>query len=105
MKIEVEFRSDMSRAETFKALRITLEACARLAHRMSPAELQKVENFGAALIAVADTERKSRRESLQGVAQINTFRIETFDPEQRGIEFAGGDGPGDRGGAAGVTAF
>lgn len=68
MKIEVEFRSDMSRAETFKALRITLEAATRLAHRMTPAELQRVENFGAALIAAADTERRSRRESLQGVA-------------------------------------
>lgn len=84
MKIEVEFRSDMSRAEAFKALRITLEACERLAHRMNPQELQKVENFGAALIAAADNERARR--------------------SPRCIEFAGGDGPGDRGGRAGVSA-
>ena len=105
MKIEVEFRTDMSRTETFKALRIVLEAATRLAHRMTPAELQKIENFGVALIAAAEHERKSRRASRQGVAQLNTIRIETFEPESPKLEFAGGDGPGDRGGRAGVSAL
>lgn len=83
MKIEVEFRSDMSRAETFKALRIVLEAATRLAHRMTPAELQKAENFGAAFIAVAENERARR-----GPRQNSNF-----------IEFANGDGRRDRGGS------
>lgn len=87
MKIEVEFRSEMSRAETFKALRITLEAATRLAHRMTQTDLQKIENFGAALIAAAECERARRGSRM----------IEH--------EFANGDGRRDRGGAAGVSAF
>ena len=87
MKIEVEFRSDMSRAETFRALRITLEAATRLAHRMTADDLQKVENFGAALIAAAKYERARR------------------GPRMIEIEFANGDGRRDRGGAAGVSAL
>lgn len=79
MKIEVEFRTDMSRAETFRALRITLEAAMRLAHRMTPADLQKIEDFGAALIAAADHERARRGPRM--------------------IEFANGDGRRDRGGS------
>lgn len=82
MKIEVEFRSDMSRAETFRALRITLEAATRLAHRMTVDDLQKIENFGAALIAAAEHERARR-----GPRQNSNF-----------IEFANGDGRRDRGG-------
>lgn len=60
MKMEVEFRSDMSRAETFRALKITLEAAHRLAHRMTPADLERLENFGAALIDAANGERRAR---------------------------------------------
>lgn len=85
MKIAVEFRSDMSRAETFKALRITLEAATRLAHRMTCDDLQKVENFGAALIAAAEHERARRGSRM----------IE--------IEFADRDAGGERAAPPGVT--
>ncbi|MCA8888651.1 MAG: hypothetical protein KDA46_07485 [Parvularculaceae bacterium] len=84
MKIEVEFRSDMSRADLFKALRVTLEATGRLAHRMTPAELQKIKSFGAAIAATAEHERARRG--------------------PRRLEFAGRDADGDRGGRAGVSA-
>ncbi|MEZ5915864.1 MAG: hypothetical protein R3C42_09620 [Parvularculaceae bacterium] len=85
MKIDVEIRSDMSRAETFKALQITLEASMRLAHRMTADDLQRVENFGAALAATANKERARR--------------------SPRMIEFAARDAVGDRGGRAGVSAI
>lgn len=58
MKVEVELHSKMSRSETFRALQIVLSAAARLAHRMTDAELQKVENFGAALTAVARDQKR-----------------------------------------------
>ena len=60
MRVEIEFRSSMSRPETFRALRVVLEASTRLAGRMSEAELQKVENMGAALIAAVEFERGRR---------------------------------------------
>ncbi|MCA8897021.1 MAG: hypothetical protein KDA48_17310 [Amphiplicatus sp.] len=61
MKIEVEFRTDMSRPETFRALRIVAEASERLAHRMTDAELERLAQAGAELIgfARAETTRRS----------------------------------------------
>lgn len=60
MKIEFEFRTFMSCGETFRALQLTLEAATRLRHRMTPEDLQRVEIFGAALIAAASDERTRR---------------------------------------------
>lgn len=60
MKVSVEFRTDMSRPETFRALRIVLEAVERLAHRMSDAELARVADFGAALNDAAEREKARR---------------------------------------------
>jgi len=61
MKIEVEFRSSMSRRETFKALRIALEATDRLARRMTERQLDSVSEVGAALVCVANSESARRR--------------------------------------------
>jgi hypothetical protein len=61
MKTVVEFRSFMSRAELDQALRITIEAAGRLAHRMTPADLQRLENYSAALAAIAENERRQAR--------------------------------------------
>jgi hypothetical protein len=61
VKIEIEVRSFMSRAELENALRIVVEAAARLAHRMSPGDLQRLENYASALLAVAENERRRAR--------------------------------------------
>ena len=58
MKVEIEIRSFMSRAELDSALRMTVEAASRLAPRMTPADLQRLENYAAALAAVAENERR-----------------------------------------------
>ena len=60
MKIEVEIATDMSRPETFRALRIVFEATTRLARRMTNPELERIEEFGRAMIAVARQESQSR---------------------------------------------
>lgn len=62
MRAMVEFRSFMSRAELERALQISVEAAVRLAPRMTPADLQRLENYAAALAAVAENAR--RREKL-----------------------------------------
>lgn len=61
MKIEVEVRSFMSRAELDRALQIAVEAAGRLAPRMKPADLQRLENYACALLAVAENERRRER--------------------------------------------
>lgn len=60
MKTTVEFRSDLSRAETVRALRVCVEAVGRLARRMTAVELQQVENLAAAIAALAENERAAR---------------------------------------------
>lgn len=61
MKVEIEVRSFMSRRELDQALQITLEAAGRLAHRMTPQDLQRLENYASALLAVAENERRQAR--------------------------------------------
>lgn len=73
MKIAVEFRSFMSIAETFRALTICREAVARLAHRMSEADLENIDRFAMALAEIAREERvrraavTGRHESSEGL--------------------------------------
>jgi hypothetical protein len=71
----------MSRPETFRALQIMREASERLAHRMTDAELERLAQYGAALIAVAARERRSRRKSLQSVAQNTTPFLDVISRE------------------------
>lgn len=104
MRIPVEIKADISRRGLFQALDILRDAASRLVTRMTETQLFRLEEFGAALIAAANDGRKSRRESSRCVAQNNTISIETFCADPRKIKFADGDGCGDRGGRAGVTA-
>lgn len=62
MKVEIEIRSFMSRAELDRALQVAIEAAGRLAPRMNGGDLQRLENYASALLAVAENER--RREGL-----------------------------------------
>lgn len=60
MKIEIEIRSTMSRRETFQALRIVSESSARLAHRMTDAQLDRIAQVGAELMEIVNTEYARR---------------------------------------------
>lgn len=62
MRAEFEFRSFMSRAELNRALQLTVEASLRLAPRMNGAEINRLENYAAALAAVAAEERRKRKQ-------------------------------------------
>lgn len=60
MQISVEFRSSMSRPETFRALKIIAEASDRLVHRMTDPELERLAQAGAELIGIARAEMARR---------------------------------------------
>ncbi len=86
VKIELEVRTTMSRAETFKALQIALDAAERLKHRMTDRELEKLSECGAALIGLANGEcahRKGRVQNLDTAKQKN--RIAAGPPLIEGI--------------------
>lgn len=82
--MKIELHSKMSRAETFQALRITLEAAERLARRMTPAKLQRMENCGAALIGVAGEELSRRRPQSRNIAYSGSAICDEGGPPMSG---------------------
>ncbi len=76
MKIELEIRTSMSRGETFKALQIALDAAERLKHRMTDRELERLTEYGASLVAAANSEKARRRPRGATLGEILAFAEE-----------------------------